>query len=1221
MSAGSQRRHFLLSTTVLVGALTAYGRGAYAACVSTPPDPPNVFVCSDLETTPQAVTFNNADVSTADNFEVDTIAGDALTITGSGAIAFRDENASPLTTGDGDALVVQSNGITGSVTIETNGKLVASAVGINAFNIGLGAMSITANGDIESEFDTGIDAFNWGSDLTVTTGGTITALNVGIDAENRGNGATLITVNGDITTNGGLGFGIRAHNGSMTPVTTTSLSVITDSGTTIDADTFGIDARNYGYGTLTVTAKGQVTGGSNTGIHAQNGNATLSLRRATDITVRTEALVTGGNYGIYALNYGTGAIDITATGDVIGGSLLDSAGILASNVGGSGRLAITANGKVEGTTGIRASNSSSGGLQITATGDIESLTVPNGIGISATDNGAGNLQIEANNVAGYSVGIDAENSGGGALSITSYGDVEANGDGINAMNAAIGTDLTIETRGVTRGSFGILANNFGSGSSNITTRGGVEAGNTGINAFVSGAGTDLRIAVENNVIGGNVGIVANNLGSGVLEIAVDGAVTGNLVNGIDASHEGGGPIQIAVSNGASVTSNGALPSNFAIVTDGGATDLLVAGTLNGGAGGAVRFDQNADLGDRLELHTTAVVNGNVLAGGGTDSFVLGGSGAASFNVAGIGATAQFRSFELFAKEGASHWQLTGTNSEIGNFAVNGGLLSVNGALPNAAFTVNGGTLGGTGTIGSLAVASNAVFAPGNSIGTMTVNGPFTLKPGAVFEVEVNAAGQSDRVVVQQGTVNLTGSVLRVLAASGSYKLRTDYLIVDNDGTDAVVGTFSSVTTNLAFLTPSVNYRGGTGNDVVLTLLNRNIGFCSVAETKNQCSVANALDLFPGDDPLFLAVLTQTAAGARQAFDALSGEIHATLPGMLADESRYVREAVLGRLMQASYTGQLAALSAGGPQTASPNSQAMTLGSDSEAMRLGSDRSLAMPPADPGLAFWTRAYGAWGDFDGNGNAASAERDLGGFVSGLDAQVSGTWRLGLAAGGAWSNVSIAERYSTADVESFNLAAYAGGMAGPLALRAGGAYAWQDIETTRAVIFPGFFERQEASYDADTGQLFGEIAYPIASGRIAFEPFAGLAWVNVDTERFREHGGALSALNGASSDQDVGYSTVGLRAATAMHWGGMLIVPKISAAWQHAFDDVTPGAALAFASTGIGFGITGVPLAEDSLLIEAGLDLALSPNATLGVSYSGQHASEVSDNAVKGRLTWLF
>jgi outer membrane autotransporter protein len=198
------------------------------------------------------------------------------------------------------------------------------------------------------------------------------------------------------------------------------------------------------------------------------------------------------------------------------------------------------------------------------------------------------------------------------------------------------------------------------------------------------------------------------------------------------------------------------------------------------------------------------------------------------------------------------------------------------------------------------------------------------------------------------------------------------------------------------------------------------------------------------------------------------------------------------------------------------------------MALGFDgKSRAPAPAGPGLAFWTRAYGAWGDFDGNVNAASAERDLGGFVSGLDARVSGSWRLGGAAGYSHSSIHVADRHSAADVGSFNLAGYAGGMAGPFALRGGGAWTWNEIDTSRAVIFPGFFERETASYDADAGQLFGEVAYPIAAGRTALEPFAGLAFVSIDRDSFKERGD-LAALTGRGIDQDIGYSTLGIRAA---------------------------------------------------------------------------------------------
>jgi len=36
---------------------------------------------------------------------------------------------------------------------------------------------------------------------------------------------------------------------------------------------------------------------------------------------------------------------------------------------------------------------------------------------------------------------------------------------------------------------------------------------------------------------------------------------------------------------------------------------------------------------------------------------------------------------------------------------------------------------------------------------------------------------------------------------------------------------------------------------------------------------------------------------------------------------------------------------------------------------------------------------------------------------------------------------------------------------------------------------------------------------------------------------------------------------------------------------------------------------------------MDFAVSNRITAGVSYSGQFSDEVTDNAVKGRFTWLF
>jgi len=76
-----------------------------------------------------------------------------------------------------------------------------------------------------------------------------------------------------------------------------------------------------------------------------------------------------------------------------------------------------------------------------------------------------------------------------------------------------------------------------------------------------------------------------------------------------------------------------------------------------------------------------------------------------------------------------------------------------------------------------------------------------------------------------------------------------------------------------------------------------------------------------------------------------------------------------------------------------------------------------------------------------------------------------------------------------------------------------------------------------------------------------------------------------------------------------------------WRHTFGNVTPNAAMRFAGGGNAFNIGGVPIARDVAVIEAGLDFALSPTATLGVSYVGQFGSGVSDQSARARFNMKF
>jgi len=177
---------------------------------------------------------------------------------------------------------------------------------------------------------------------------------------------------------------------------------------------------------------------------------------------------------------------------------------------------------------------------------------------------------------------------------------------------------------------------------------------------------------------------------------------------------------------------------------------------------------------------------------------------------------------------------------------------------------------------------------------------------------------------------------------------------------------------------------------------------------------------------------------------------------------------------------------------------------------------------------------------------------------------------------------------------------------------AYNWSRISTKRSVAFNGFTDGLSADYDAGTAQLFGELAYKAeTSSSFKFEPFANLAYVSLHTDGFGETGGA-AALTSAGSTTDATFTTLGLRGSTDFTLGGIDTTARGMLGWRHAFGDVTPLSTVA---------IAGVPIAMDAAVVEAGLDLPISVNATLGLSYSGQFGGGAVDNSAKVDLGVKF
>jgi outer membrane autotransporter protein len=778
----------------------------------------------------------------------------------------------------------------------------------------------------------------------------------------------------------------------------------------------------------------------------------------------------------------------------------------------------------------------------------------------------------------------------------------------------------------------------------VTRFGGFSGGISNSSILAANSAPAIGVALGSSFSGGisNTGTITSNFSLGAITVLNVSTFSGGIFNSGTITGAGFG---ILVFNTAlcsctpltfqgGITNTGTISGAVGVgVTPGyGGVSIFNSGTITGTSGVAIVF---GDPGNTLTLGPGSIINGQVLATG-NDTFQLGGStGSDKFDVSLIGPTAQYQGFSTFNKIDGSTWTLTGANSGTLQWTVQQGTLFVDANMPNSPFTVNGGLLGGNGTIGSLNV-TGGIVAPGHSIGTLTVTNNASFAAGT-YQVETNLAGQSDKILVGVKTT-LTGGTVQAISPGGAYPASITYTILTSNG--GVNGAFSSVTDNLPFLIASLSY---DANDVFLTLTRNTRFFQNQAGTPNQLAVASALDTFPTDNPLFLAAVNLTGGATRQALDLLSGEIHADAQSVMLEDSRFLRQAVLGRLRQASYSGAggpMAALSAGGPMAFAPEASAPSSGVVAFAaeqplegivpsgMLAFADPARPYPvkavpaavPPQPALTYWAQAVGAWGKINGDGNAADISRNLGGFFTGFD-QRFGDWVVGGVGGYTNSSVGVGARASSANIEAASLGVYAGTKYGAWNFRSGAAVTWDSVGTNRFIAFPGFFDTTAAHYTATQGQAFGEISYGVAFGNVAVEPFAGAAFVHLNGKGFAETGG-LAALAGSTNREDVAYTSLGARAAVSyVLANGMVLVPRVSAAWQHAFGTVTPSVSLAFQTAGIPFTIFGAPIARDAALVETGADLRISPQATVGVLYSGQIANTAQDHSLKGNFTWRF
>ncbi|SHO65927.1 autotransporter-associated beta strand repeat-containing protein, partial [Pseudoxanthobacter soli DSM 19599] len=802
------------------------------------------------------------------------------------------------------------------------------------------------------------------------------------------------------------------------------------------------------------------------------------------------------------------------------------------------------------------------------------------------------------------------------------------GDGTEAGAATVATVSSVlaGTSGLTKSDLGTLvmtADNIYTGGTTISggtlqlgnggTTGSLlgDIANTGALVFdradttsfdgvISGSGSVSQIGSGTlTLTGTNTYSGGTTVSAGTLRVLTAGALgTGAVTLARGATLRAGDTFTLG--NDIALTNLVSAPGNAAIEVDAAKT-LTLSGSISGdgaldktGAGTLVLTGTNTYTGG------TTIVDGTLQIG---DGGVTGTLTGAIVNNGSL----------VFNRSDA--YSFTGTITGTGTITFTGGgtvrlssdttapitvddtVVSLDqGSSSASTFTINaGGVLKGTAAIGGLVLNSGGKVAPGYSPGTLTVNGTVTFNSGAIYAVDVTPAGGHDLIVATGNVTISSGASVQVNAVPGVYAAKSQVTILTTSGT--VTGSFGSVTSDYAFLEPLLSY---DAQNIYLTLISNGRDLIQYAQTPNQANVAVAAQALGDQSPVLEAIHMLPQSAVAPAFNQLSGEVYPSTSTVIQQESVYLRDVVGARLRQSM------------------------MGAGADAMSRAAD---AAGPATAALSrdltptLWAQGYGAWGNAFGNGNAATISSSMGGFFLGLDSAIGETVRAGIMAGFSQTQFEADARGSSGSMDNYDVGVYLGGQFGGLGLRGGVSYSWHDIDVQRSIVFPGFAGSESGGYGVGTTQLFGEAAYRMAFGAYDLEPFAGLAYVNVSGGSTTETGTGGAGLGVDVQGMSTLYTSLGARAATTFMLGGRALTPSVTLGWQHAFGDTTPTADMRFLAGSTPFQTQGVPIAEDTLLVGAGLSYALSDLASIQVNYSGQIARQASENVFSAHFSLRF
>jgi len=558
------------------------------------------------------------------------------------------------------------------------------------------------------------------------------------------------------------------------------------------------------------------------------------------------------------------------------------------------------------------------------------------------------------------------------------------------------------------------------------------------------------------------------------------------------------------------------------------------------------------------------------------------------------------------KQGLASVDLKGTNT-VGSTFVNVGTLAVNGTLTSPTiFIEKDATLRGSGTIKG-DVSGPGDFKPGNSIGTITVDGNLNMNRGTI-EIEINGNGSSDRInVIGAGhTANLAASTLSVVPEAGTYTPNTRYTIVSAPA--GGIANFGALTGGVGFLTPSLSY---DDTNLYLSMVLPANAFRSAGQTINQQAVGGALDAAAASGNvggIVTAMANLAPSQGSAALQALSGQPYADFGTVNLRGGQLFMNAI-GRQMAVNRGAGL-----GGAKSVAL----------AEACADTCDAGTGTPTR---FGAWLSGIGSTGSVLGDGNAAGLTYTLGGTAFGIDYRLDPRFLVGIAGGYVGGTQWVNGFSGTGNVDALSVALYGSFTEGGFYADALVGYANARNRMQRVVAVPGLTTGL-TNGDTNANQFLGqfETGYRIdldRPARTSITPFGRVQVGSSTQSGFNESGSTFYNLAFQSQTTTSVRTTIGADFAASFDLGGGRPLDiGVRLGWMHEFADTARPITAAFAAApGQPFTVVGATPQRDSAVVGFSAAMPISDRASVFASYDGEVGGGTANHAARVgfRLTW--